>query len=332
MANKVRSIEKVIEGIEQDEGAGARVRRLIGNMERRNFNPFLMFDHFKAKGAAGFPEHPHYGMETITYCVNGGIAHEDFTGKKGIIYPGDLQFMTAGKGIVHSEMPIDGPNGEPAELLQMWVDLPAKLKESPPRYRDLREWEIPRYESDDGKLLVKVVSGKSYGVESLHNLAYTPVHYYHFILKKGAKFSQEVIPEWNYFLYVIKGKGLDINGTKVHQYENVFFNRDGNYIEGEQTGDDTVEFIIVGGEMLDQTVVQHGPFVACSRDKIMDVFQNYQYAQNGFENRKSWKTLISNGVTQDMVDNQLGGNLQEREKTRKEFLANQANKNVNDEL
>ncbi|CAN3365386.1 hypothetical protein DICA3_E23772 [Diutina catenulata] len=323
MAERSRSIDKVIEGIEQNEGAGARVRRSIGNMSLRNFNPFLMFDHFKAKSAAGFPEHPHSGMETITYCLNGGIAHEDFTGSKGIIYPGDLQFMTAGKGIVHSEMPIDGPNGEPAELLQMWVDLPEKLKEVPPRYRDLREWEIPRVNLHDGDLQVKVISGKSYGVESLHDLAYTPVHFYHYTLKNGAEFKQEVVPEWNYFLYNMKGNGLVLDGKKIKQYENVFFKRDGNVISGKHSGnaDDVTEFILVGGEMLDQEVVQHGPFVAVSQNKIREIFKNFQFAENGFEKRRSWRTLISDGVTPEMINGDLCGSMPEREKARAEYLA-----------
>lgn len=322
--SKQRAIRKVVEGIEQSEGAGARVRRLIGNMSVRNFTPFLMFDHFKSNGAAGFPEHPHAGQETITYCLQGSIAHEDLMGNKGMLYPGDLQFMTAGKGIVHSEMPVEPEDGSPAVLLQLWVDLPKELKECPPRYRDLREWEIPTVHEQDGKLTIKVISGTSYGVELLKDLAYTPVEFYHFILKKGAKFTQALQPEFNYFLYNIKGNGLKLNDSqRVKQYENVFFAGDGgDFVTGEHVGDadDTTEFILVGGQKLNQEIVQYGPFVSTSMDGIQQKFIDYQMARNGFEKTRTWETLISGGVTKEMVNGPLGGNLEEREAARKAYL------------
>lgn len=322
-AAKTRAIQRVVPAIEQYEGVGARVRRLIGNEEVKNFTPFLMFDHFQSSGDAGFPEHPHAGQETITYCLQGSIAHEDFLGNQGMLYPGDLQFMTAGKAIVHSEMPVEGKDGTPAVLLQLWVDLPEELKDCPPRYRDLREWEIPKVNEQDGKLQIKVVSGKLHGVELAKDLAYTPVEYYHFILKKGAKFEQELRPEFNYFLYNMKGNGLVLDGKKIKQYENVFFKRDGNVISGKHSGnaDDVTEFILVGGEMLDQEVVQHGPFVAVSQNKIREIFKNFQFAENGFEKRRSWRTLISDGVTPEMINGDLCGSMPEREKARAEYLA-----------
>lgn len=319
---KERTIEKVVEGIEQSEGVGARVRRLIGNFETREFNPFLMFDHFKSNGPAGFPEHPHSGQETITYCLLGLICHEDFTGSKGMLYPGDLQFMTAGKGIVHLEMPVEGKDGSSAQLLQLWVDLPADLKSCPPRYRDLREWEIPTYTSEDGLVHVKVISGKLYGVESIKELAYTPVDFYHFILKPGAKFSQEVNPEFNYFLYNMKGLGLKIGNTPVRQYDNVFFNQDGDIISGSSTGE--TEFILVGGQKLDQHLVHHGPFVANSQEDIVKKIMDYQFAQNGFENKRNWRTLISNGVTDEMINGPLNGNPEVRQKQKQKYLQEHA--------
>ncbi|TQS32649.1 hypothetical protein Golomagni_07030, partial [Golovinomyces magnicellulatus] len=153
-----RAIRKVFLAIEQAEGQGARVRRSIGTPNLRNFSPFLMLDHFSIKPGAGFPDHPHRGQETITYLLQGAVDHEDFAGNKGTINSGDLQFMTAGKGIVHAEMPRQNADGSANVGLQLWVDLPENLKFCEPRYRDLRAAEIPKAEVDDGKAIIKVIS------------------------------------------------------------------------------------------------------------------------------------------------------------------------------
>ncbi|KAF6063158.1 Pirin family protein [Candida albicans] len=247
-----RSIAKIVTARQQAEGVGARVRRSIGVINQKSFNPFLMFDHFSSSGTNGFPEHPHRGQETITLVLHGAMAHEDFTGSKGILYAGDLQFMTAGKGIVHSEMPVANEDGSPTVGLQLWVDLPDALKDTEPRYRDLREWEIPQVVTDDGKVTIKVISGRSHGIESIKELAYTPINYYYYKVKAG--------------------------------------------------------------------VVHYGPFVADCEENIEHAIIDYQYAQNGFENRKTWKTLISDGVTKDMIEGPLDGNLDKREATKKSYL------------
>lgn len=325
----LRTITTILPGIEQAEGVGATVRRSIGNMKMRNFTPFLLFDHFSSNGVGGFPEHPHLGQETITLMLKGAFAHEDFTGSKGVLREGDLQFMTAGRGTVHSEMPVPNADGSRTEGLQLWVDLPEKLKEVEPRYRDLKEWEVPEVKEQDGKLTVRVISGKSCGVESDKELAYTPVQYYHYILKPGAHFSQAVPRDFNFFLYVLQGKNLVVQKDhKVSQFDNVFFNPDGDCIVGDypETEEGDLEFVLIGGQILDQKIVQHGPFVATSRERIQLAFKDYQLARNGFERIKSWKTLISSGVTEDMINNKLDGSLETREKQKKAYLAAKAGK------
>lgn len=325
--SSLRTIKSIIPAIEQAEGVGATVRRSIGTMQMRNFTPFLLFDHFNSSGQGGFPEHPHLGQETVTLMLKGAFAHEDFTGSKGVLREGDLQFMTAGRGTVHSEMPVIHPDGSPNVGLQLWVDLPEKLKEVEPRYRDLKTWEVPEAVQQDGKLKVKVICGKSYGVELDKELAYTPVQYYHYIMKPGSHFNQQIPKDFNFFLYVLQGKNLLIqHKTKVSQYENVFFNPDGDSIIGEypesEKGD--LEFVLVGGEILDQKVVQHGPFVATTRERIQKAFADYQYGRNGFERTRTWNSLISGGVTEEMIDNELGGSREAREKERQAFLAKRA--------
>ncbi|RLV96265.1 Pirin [Spathaspora sp. JA1] len=324
-----RSIAKIVVGRQQSEGAGATVRRSIGVMNQRKFNPFLMFDHFSSSGANGFPEHPHRGQETISLILHGAMAHEDFTGSKGILYAGDLQFMTAGKGVVHSEMPVPNDDGSPTVGLQLWVDLPNHLKDANPRYRDLRAWEIPEVTTDDGKVVIRVISGTSHGVESIKDLAYTPVHYYYYRVKAGGEFKQELEPGFNYFLYVLNGKDLILNNdTKINQYENVFFEEQGDHFTGKnlattESKENEIEFVLIGGKKLEQETVQYGPFVASSSQGIQKAVLDYQSARNGFERVRQWRTLISDGVTKEMIEGPLEGNLEARELKKQAYLAAQ---------
>lgn len=316
----LRSIKLIVEAQQQNEGAGARVRRSIGSIVP-DFNPFLLCDHFNSLGSRGFPEHPHKGQETITLLLSGGYAHEDFTGSKGVLYAGDLQFMTSGRGVVHSEMPVPSINGTSNAGIQLWIDLPEDLKEVEPRYRDLREWEIPQVIQQDGKLRIKVISGKSYGIESIKDLAYTPMEYYYFTMQPGAHFQQEVQFGFNYFLYILQGEQLKINSNQVaHQYNNVFFNMDGDSIEGENIGNDEVQFVLVGGKVLDQNMIHIGAFSGTNMEYIEQAFHDFTSCTNGFARRKNWQTLISNGVTKEMIEGPLGGSLQKRMADKARYL------------
>lgn len=294
-----RGIIKHFKTIEQEEGVGARVRRSVGSMQQRMFSPFLMLDHFDVKHPAGFPDHPHHGQETITYVMNGMIAHEDFMGSKGVLRPGDLQFMTAGKGICHSEIPVLMENGDSGVGLQFWVDLPKELKWCEPRYRNLRAKEIPIVKPND-HLTVNVISGRSYGVESVKELAYTPIHFYHFMTDKaGTEWTQEFPRDFNVFLYVMKGN-VEVQGRVFPQYSAVFFDTEGDSVHGTFASDDA-EFAIVGGQILKQNTVQHGPFVETDRETLIKVFENYQYGINGFERARGWRSSIANGITEKQV-------------------------------
>lgn len=293
---KVRSVLKHFIAIEQSEGVGARVRRSIGTSQLRNFAPFLMLDHFNVAPPAGFPEHPHHGQETISYMLKGMMAHEDFTGSKGVLRPGDLQFMTAGKAIVHSEIPVKMDDGQSSEGLQLWVDLPNEMKNVEPRYRDLRREEIPIAKPNEN-LTIKVISGESYGVKSLTELAYTPVEYYHFIAKaSNTEFEQTFTNDFNTFIYVLQGS-LKVQGKNFTQHSAIFFNNDGDGVKGFTTSENT-EFALVGGKIFNQKIVQYGPFVESTSDNIMKVIDNYQRGTNGFENSKTWTPVIRNGITE----------------------------------
>lgn len=232
-----RAIRQVFLAIEQSEGVGARVRRSIGTPKLRNFSPFLMLDHFSSSPGAGFPDHPHRGQETITYLLQGAVDHEDFAGNSGTIEAGDLQFMTAGRGIMHAEMPRQNQDGTANIGMQLWVDLPEKLKFCEPRYRDLRANEIPQIEVDGGKVTIKIISGQSHGTDSVQELAYTPVWIFDIIIKPGGKVTQELPVGWNAFAYTLSGSSLFGTAGKdqqtVEKFHNVVFEQKGDAITVE---------------------------------------------------------------------------------------------------
>ena len=235
-----RAIRQAFLATEQSEGAGARVRRSIGTPKLRNLSPFLMLDHFATSDGAGFPDHPHRGQETITYLLQGAVDHEDFTGSSGTLEAGDLQFMTAGRGIMHAEMPRQNADGSPNVGMQLWVDLPQKLKKCEPRYRDLRASEIPKIELDDGKVSIKIISGQSHGTDSVQELAYTPVWLFDITIKPGGKVMQTLPVGWNAFAYVLAGSaafGTGSDQTTVGQYHNVVFEQKGDFVSAEVAKD-----------------------------------------------------------------------------------------------
>ncbi|KAK3948805.1 RmlC-like cupin domain-containing protein [Pseudoneurospora amorphoporcata] len=299
-----RLIRKIFLATEQAEGAGARVRRSIGTAQLRNFSPFLMLDHFSIRPGAGFPDHPHRGQETITYLLQGGVDHEDFAGNKGTIEAGDLQFMTAGRGIMHAEMPRQNPDGSANVGLQLWVDLPKELKSCEPRYRDLRAEEVPVVETDEGRVKIKVISGKSHGVDSVKDLAYTPVWILDVEVKPGGKVVQEVPEGWNAFVYTLEGTTIFSSGEgqekrTVEQYHNVVFEPQGQavYAEVDAGAEKSGRFVLVAGTPLDQKVVQYGPFVLNSQEEVYQTFVDYQTHTNGFERAKGWRSEIGKSMT-----------------------------------
>ncbi|KAK4108736.1 pirin-like protein [Canariomyces notabilis] len=301
-----RAIRQAFLALQQSEGAGALVRRSIGTSNLRNFSPFLMLDHFSVSPGAGFPDHPHRGQETITYLLRGAIAHEDFAGNRGLLLPGDLQFMTAGRGIVHAEMPIHdsdparGGDPEVVEGLQLWVDLPKQLKLCEPRYRDLRANEIPEATADEGRVRVKVISGQSQGVESVKDLAYTPVWLLDVEVKPGGRIEQPVPKGWNAFVYILEGEvvfgkeGAGEGERMVKEFHNVVFGSEGDvvYARVDEKAEKGARFVLVAGTPLDQKVVQYGPFVLTSQEEVYQAFMDYQSHSNGFERAKGWESEI----------------------------------------
>ncbi|KAI9848621.1 MAG: hypothetical protein M1838_000460 [Thelocarpon superellum] len=260
-----------------------------------------MLDHFTVFPGAGFPDHPHRGQETITYLLEGSFDHEDFAGNKGTIQTGDLQFMTAGRGIMHAEMPHQNEDGSANVGMQLWVDLPEKLKTVEPRYRDLRAAEIPSVDVDDDKVHVKVISGQSHGVDSVRDLAYTPVWLLDINIKPGGKVQQTLPEGWNAFAYTLSGTttfGRGKDATSIGQYHNVVFQQDGDSVTAEVSADANEDghFLLIAGLPLDQKVVQYGPFVLNSQDQVYQAMLDYQSHSNGFERAKGWRSEIGKSM------------------------------------
>lgn len=240
--------------------------------------------------------------QTITYMLTGAFDHEDFAGNKGTIRAGDLQFMTAGRGIVHSEMPAPNTDGAANTGLQLWVDLPRHLKGCEPRYRDLRAGEIPIAVEDAGRVHVKVISGRSYGVESLRDLAYTPVWLLDVTVRPGGTFRQAVPAGFNAFCYTLGGMtvfGGEEEKEEVPPYHNVVFAEEGGDVVVAHNKDDEQEdarFVLVAGQRLDQPVVQYGPFVVTSQQEVKQALFDYRTHTNGFERAEGWASEIGKSM------------------------------------
>ncbi|KAK2853829.1 hypothetical protein Q5P01_006490 [Channa striata] len=284
----VRKVQRTVLSVEQSEGVGARVRRSIGRKELRNLDPFLMLDEFKVSKPAGFPDHPHRGFETVTYVLEGITAHEDFCGHTGQLKPGDLQWMTAGRGVVHAEMPV---SDEPVVGLQLWVNLSKRDKMVEPAYQELKGSDIPK--PSQGGVTVAVISGEALGAKS-KVFTRTPTLYLDFKLQAGAVHVQPVPLGWTSFIYTLSGSiylGPDQEQQKVDPHHTVVFG-DGDCVKFENKGSEVSHFVLIAGQPINEPVVQHGPFVMTSEEEITQAIRDYQTGTNGFERAKNWESKI----------------------------------------
>ncbi|KAI8057102.1 RmlC-like cupin domain-containing protein [Syncephalis plumigaleata] len=287
-----RSIAKVVANREMAEGMGARVRRSIGTAEVRRLDPFLLLDHFTIKPPAGFPDHPHRGFETVTYVLKGAVEHEDFAGHRGRIGPGDLQWMTAGRGIVHAEMPAVQ---EESVGLQLWINLPADQKMCEPAYQEMLDKEVPRASplGEDGGAEVKVIAGEQFGVHSRVRTR-TPILYVDVKLEAGKELEHTIPASYNGLIYILEGSGEFGSGnTKSTPYHTLLLSHDGNRMKVKAGDDKPLHYLLIAGEPLNEPVVQHGPFVMTDEEGITNTMLDYQTNSNGFERARKWRSEIS---------------------------------------
>jgi redox-sensitive bicupin YhaK (pirin superfamily) len=282
MVNSSRKIKQIIEPQYVIEGAGVLLRRSFGPNRANPFDPFLLFDHFAFNKPiegppVGFPTHPHRGIETVTYMLEGNVRHRDSLGNTGIIGPGDVQWMTSGRGILHEEMPKRGPSGV-IDGFQLWVNLPAAQKMSQPRYQEVSSANIPIVEENGVK--VRVVAGEYAGISGPVTEISAQPFYLDMTLEPGAEINLPVAEGHSVVAYIFEGEGLfglDSNrqGEFIQAVRMVVF-EDGDHLRvGTGAGSHT-RFMLMAGAPFNEPIVPYGPFVMNTREEIQQALRDLQ--------------------------------------------------------
>lgn len=292
---KARKIKKVFKSKPTIEGAGVHLKRAFGFQQVPALDPFLLLDDFHADNPVyylkGFPWHPHRGIETITYVLHGKVEHGDSMGNKGTIEPGDVQWMTAGSGIVHQEM----PKGEKDGLMwgfQLWANLPAAHKMMAPRYQEIKSGQIPEVTLEGG-VQVKVICGEMKGVKGpVRNIVINP-EYFDVTVPSGKSFSHRIGKGKNAFAYVVEGKGYfdrerdayahEVEGANYFDFkrecrfgpENLILYGDGEAIF-VSAPEEPVRFLLISGKPIREPVAWYGPIVMNTKEELRIAFEEYE--------------------------------------------------------
>jgi redox-sensitive bicupin YhaK (pirin superfamily) len=292
---KNRKIRKVIRSKPTIEGAGVHLKRAFGFSETPQFDPFLLFDDFRSDDPRhylkGFPWHPHRGIETITYVLCGDVEHGDSMGNKGIIASGDVQWMTAGSGIIHQEM----PKGDEKGMMwgfQLWANLPASQKMMNPRYRDVKDNQIPEVSAGDG-VKIRIICGEVKGTRGpVRDIVVDP-EYLDCTVSAGTEFIHPTKPGHTVFAYIIGGKAhfckeknpfaYEIEGVNYSDIQRDAYVRNENLVlfdDGEKivvsTEDEPVRFLLISGKPLREPVAWYGPIVMNTQKELQIAFEEYQ--------------------------------------------------------
>ena len=282
-----RTIDRTFPAVRTTEGGGFIVHRPFPTRLLMDFDPFLLLDEmgpidYAPGEAKGAPDHPHRGFETVTYALEGQFGHKDSAGHSGTLRAGDVQWMTAGAGVVHSEMPDPEFNrtGGRVHGVQLWVNLPREDKMIAPRYQEIPSAKIPVATSKDGAVRVKVIAGEALGVKAAIETR-TPILYQHFTLQPGASIVHTVPRDYRVFAYALSGKGM--YGEERHEIEArqmVVFNDDGDTVT-LAAGVEPLEVLLLGGVPLKEPVVRYGPFVMNTEAEIRQAVLDYQAGRMG---------------------------------------------------
>lgn len=274
--NLSRAVEQLVLGQATSDGAGVKLTRVLTQPYQYRLDPFLMLDAFGSDNPdeyiAGFPDHPHRGFETITYMLEGRMRHRDSAGNEGLLENGGVQWMTAGRGVIHSELP-EQENGR-MEGFQLWLNLAGKDKMSPAWYRDFKAADIPELTTDAGAV-VRVIAGQSHGVQGAMQRATTEPIYLDVHMPAGAGFSQNIPADFNAFIYVYRGE-VKVGEQQVPQKRMAILKKwptaDGVKIQA----DAEAKFILIAGKPLCETIAQYGPFVMNSQEEIFKAIDDFQ--------------------------------------------------------
>lgn len=271
-----RQIEQIYRGQETSDGAGVKLTRLLSNNLQRRLDPFLMLDCFGSDNPddyiAGFPNHPHRGFETVTYMIEGRMLHRDSSGNEGLLENGGVQWMTAGSGLIHSEI----PQQEEGVMrgFQLWLNLAAKDKMIKPWYKDYQSPDLPKYTTNES-VAVTVIAGSSNGVEGAVQRDNTEPLYLDVHIPAGKSFTTAIPASHNAFMVVYEGK-LKVNDATVESTQLALLTNDPVTDGIALTATEDCRVIIIAGKPLNEPIVQHGPFVMNSREEIMEAFNDFQ--------------------------------------------------------
>ena len=270
----VRPVLKIVRGVPASDGAGVRLTRLLGTQDAQMFDPFLMLDRFDSADAgdylAGFPDHPHRGFETVTYMLEGRMRHADNKGASGVIETGGIQWMRAGSGLVHSEMP-EQTEGRMSGF-QLWVNLPSHLKMSDPAYQEFDASRIP-VEAREGGVQVKVIAGRtSQGAQGPVQGGAVDALYFDVTLPAGSRFVEPLAADRNAMVAVFEG-AVRVGGARADATSLAFLG-EGERIEVEADGD--ARFLLLAGKPINEPVAWAGPFVMNTREEVMQAFDDFR--------------------------------------------------------
>ncbi len=283
-----RSVIRIVPAVATLEGAGFLVHRPFPTPELDQVDPFLLLDEMgpsqlapgEAKGA---PDHPHRGFETVTYMLAGRMEHRDSHGNAGALGPGDVQWMTAGSGVVHSEMPAAefARSGGRMHGFQLWVNLPRRDKMMTPRYQEVPAASIPVAKGEDGKVTVRVLAGEALGARAVIDTR-TPILYLDATLGPGGRLVQPVPREYNAFAYVVEGSGIFGGNAEPADGEKlVLFGRDGEEVVLEASDAEALRVLLIGGQPLQEPVARYGPFVMNTRSELHQAVEDFQSGRFG---------------------------------------------------
>jgi quercetin 2,3-dioxygenase len=282
-ATAARSVRRVVKGMPTSDGAGVKLRRVIGQPQLPDLDPFLMLDEFGTDKAedyiAGFPDHPHRGFETVTYMLDGRMRHRDNHGNEGVLVPGSVQWMTAGRGLVHSEMP-EQQEGR-MRGFQLWLNLPAREKMTAPKYQEFGPERIPTASPAQG-VTARVIAGQVAGIAGPILQPATDPTYLDVAIEPGARFVQSLPADYAAFLYVFEGalevEGRGDSGT-VRTHELAVLSEGAEIrLTGLTAGADgkVARAILVAGRPLREPVAKYGPFVMNTREELQQAFIDFQ--------------------------------------------------------
>jgi quercetin 2,3-dioxygenase len=268
------------------EGGGFIVRRPFPTERFDHVDPFLLLDEmgpvdYGPGEAVGAPDHPHRGFETVTYMLDGEFEHEDSAGNRGTIAAGDVQWMTAGDGVIHSEMPANWirERGGRVHGFQLWVNLPARDKRVAPRYQDVRAESMPTWRSDDGRAVVKVIAGRALGVEGAAQTR-IPITYLDVSLQAGAEVHVDVPDVQSAFVYVFGGAlAIGEQGRAAADGDMALLSH-GDSLKLKATQDGT-RALVLAGQPIREPVARYGPFVMNTREEIYEAFTDFQSGRFG---------------------------------------------------